>query len=174
MIFRKAEIHDAERLADSMKVIRSNMEDPTMYVIDIAEDIRSYIDDVHGFALLAEENDRLAGYFIFRFPDINEPEHLGDYLNLTDEEKSHVVYMDSAGVFPEFRGQGLQGRLLRAGEEMLKNTVYTKAFATVSPDNPASLNTILKNGFEILATVRKYGGLMRHVLYKELSFGNEI
>lgn len=168
MIFRKADINDAELLASSMKEIRSNMEDPSMYVIDIAEDIRHYIDGIHGFALLALEENTLAGYFIFRFPDIDEPEHLGDYLQLTDAEKKHVVYMDSAGVFPEFRGQGLQGKLLRAGEELLKGTKYTIALATVSPNNPASLHTLLKDEFKILTTAEKYGGLIRHILHKQL------
>lgn len=169
MIFRKADRNDAELLAASMRTIRSNMEDPSMYVIDIAEDIRQYIDGIHGFALLALENETLAGYFIFRFPDIDEPGHLGDYLSLSDTEKEHVVYMDSAGVFPAFRGQGLQGKLLRKGEEMLKTTKYTVGLATVSPNNPASLNTLLKDGFEIITTTEKYGGLTRHVLYKQLN-----
>lgn len=168
MIFRKANLNDAELLADSMREIRNSMDDPTMYVIDIAEDIRHYIDGIHGFALLAEEGAELAGYFIFRFPDIDEDGHLGDYLNLSNEEKRNVVYMDSAGVFPKFRGQGLQGQLLRAGEEILKDMPYTIALATVSPDNPSSLNTVMKNGFEIVTTTEKYGGLIRHVLHKEL------
>lgn len=168
MIFRKANRNDAELLAASMKKIRSDMDDPSIYVIDEAEELEKYIDGEHGFALLAEEKNMLAGYFVFRFPDINEPEHLGDYLNLTSEEKEHVVYMDSAGVFQNFRGQGLQGRLLRAGEELLKDTKYHTALSTISPDNPASLNTLLRDGFEIITTTEKYGGLIRHVLYKKL------
>ena len=75
--------------------------------------------------------------------------------------------MDSAGVFQNFRGQGLQGRLLRAGEELLKDTKYQTALSTISPDNTASLNTLLRDGFEIITTTEKYGGLIRHVLYKK-------
>ena len=168
MILKKATKDDAAFIADSMKKIRSKMENPTMYVIDEAKDLETYIDVTHGFALLAMEGTTLSGYFVFRFPDVDEPEHLGDYLHLTNEEKEHVVYMDSAGVFPEFRGQGLQGKLLRAGEELLKSSKYTIALATISPDNPASLNTLLKNGFHILTTTEKYGGLVRHVLHKQL------
>ena len=44
MIFRKANRNDAELLAASMKKIRSDMDDPSMYVIDEAEEIEKYID----------------------------------------------------------------------------------------------------------------------------------
>ena len=168
MIFKKATKNDAKFIADSMRQIHSQMENPTLYVIDEANDLEKYIDGTHGFALLAMEGTTLAGYFVFRFPDIDEEEHLGDYLHLTNEEKGSVVYMDSAGVFPEFRGQGLQGKLLRAGEELLADTNYRIALATIAPDNPASLYTLQKDGFQIIATTKKYGGLTRHVLYKRL------
>ncbi len=169
MIFKKADIQDAKLIAASMQKIRSQMADPSMYVIDSEQDLRHYIDGTHGFALLALEEDVLAGFFVFRFPDVKEEDHLGEYLKLDESEKEHVVYMDSAAVFPAFRGQGLQGKLLRKGEEMLKDTGYTIALATIAPDNPASLNTLLKDGFEIITTTEKYGGLTRHVLYKQLN-----
>ena len=168
MIFKKAESKDAELIASSMEKIRSTMEDPTMYVIDPKEDLEVFLDGVHGFGILAMEGETLAGYFIFRFPDPLEEDHLGHYLDLNNEEKKHVVYMDSAGVFPDFQGQGLQGKMLREGEALLASTPYHIAMATIAPDNPASLNTLLKDGFEIIATARKYGGLLRHVLHKEL------
>ena len=114
-----------------------------MYVIETEEDIRYSIDGIHGFALLAKEDTELAGFFIFRYPEIEEKDHLGVHLNLDDAQKKFVVYMDSAAVFPKFRGQGLQKQLLLEGEKILRNTSYRTALATVSPNNPASLNTLL-------------------------------
>lgn len=169
MIFEKATTKDAPLLANAMQQIRASMDDPTMYVIDTEEDIRNWIDEIHGFALLAKENEELAGFFIFRYPDIEEEDHLGAYLNLDEAQKKSVVYMDSTAVFPKFRGQGLQKQLLLKGEHVLRGTSYTTALATVSPDNPASLHTLLNAGFQIIATVPKYGGLLRHVLYKDLT-----
>ena len=155
MIFEKATAKDAPLLANAMQQIRASMDDPTMYVIDTEEDIRYSIDGIHGFALLAKEDTELAGFFIFRYPDIEEKDHLGVHLNLDDAQK-------------KFRGQGLQKQLLLEGEKILRNTSYRTALATVSPNNPASLNTLLGAGFQIIATVPKYGGLLRHVLYKDL------
>lgn len=169
MIFEKATTKDAPSLADAMQKIRASMEDPTMYVTDTEADIRHFIDGVHGFALLAKEQNELAGFFIFRYPDIYEEDHLGAYLELNETQRQTVVYMDSAAVFPKFRGQGLQRQLLLEGEKLLHSTPYTNAFATVSPDNPASLNTLLGAGYQIIATVPKYGGLLRHILHKDLT-----
>lgn len=169
MIFEKATTKDAPLLANAMRQIRASMADPTMYVIDTEDDIRHSIDGIHGFALLAKEEEELAGFFIFRYPDIEEEDHLGAYLNLDETEKKSVVYMDSVAVFPKFRGQGLQKQLLLEGEKILRDTSYSTALATVSPDNPASLNTLLGAGFQIIATAPKYSGLLRHVLYKDLT-----
>ncbi len=168
MIFRKAISTDAQFLSEAMQKIQSAMWDPSLYVIDSLEDIQQSIDGVHGFGLLAYENEIPVGYFIFRFPDPEENDHLGDYLHLTKEEKKHVVYMDSTGVFPQFRSHGIQGKLLSAGEALLKNTPYSIAMCTVSPDNPASLHTFTKHGYQIIATAKKYGGFLRHILYKSL------
>lgn len=168
MIFETATPKDARLIADSMKQIRAGMEDPSMYIIDTEDDILHSIDGEHGFAVLAKEEGELAGFFLFRYPDVHEEDHLGAYLNLTEDQKKKVVYMDSAAVFPKFRGQGLQRQLLLEGEKRLKQTPYTIALATVSPKNPASLNTLLKNGFRIIATAEKYGGVLRHILHKDL------
>ena len=88
MIFEKATAKDAPLLANAMQQIRASMDDPTMYVIDTEEDIRYSIDGIHGFALLAKEDTELAGFFIFRYPDIEEKDHLGVHLNLDDVQKN--------------------------------------------------------------------------------------
>ena len=168
MIFKQADVSDAGTIADAMVQIRENLEDKQLYVIDTKEDIQYSLDGIHGFGLLALNEKRLAGYFVFRYPDVNEADHLSVYSQLDDVQKQCVVYMDSVGVLPEFRGLGIQDRLLKAGEAYLAHTKYSHAFATVSPDNPASLRNFQKNGYKILATAEKYGGLMRHILYKKL------
>ena len=41
--------------------------------------------------------------------------------------------------------------------------------ATVHPENRFSLENFLLEGYEVKATVRRYGGLLRHVLLKDVS-----
>lgn len=168
MIFKKAKVSDAARIADAMKKIHALLDDPDLYVTDTEEDLRTFIDGTHGFALLAMEEDAMAGYFIIRFPETDEDHHLGDFIGLEEEEKKLVVYMDSSGVFPEFRGQRLQNRMLTECERILAETPYRHALSTISPDNPASLQSLIRNGFEVVKTVSIYGGLTRNILYKDL------
>ena len=168
MIFKKATTNDSHLISETMKRIHKNMENKDLYVIDSEEFIRESIDGIHGFGLLAIENDILAGYFIVRFPAFDEKEHLGDYIGLDTEQKKLSVYMDSAAVLPEFRGQGLQNRMLTECENLLAETIYKHALSTISPHNTASLRSLIKNGYKVVKTAKLYEGLERNILYKEL------
>ena len=168
MIFKKATTNDAHLIAETMKHIKENMENKDLYVIDSEEFVKESIDGVHGFALLAMEGDILAGYFIVRYPEVDEEDHLGDYIGLNTRQKELSVYMDSAAVLPAFRGQGLQNRMLTECEHILENTPYKYALSTISPENHASLHSLIKNGFKVKKTAKLYGGLKRNILYKEL------
>ena len=168
MIFKKATPNDSHLIAETMKRIQKNMENKDWYVIDSEEFIRKSIDGIHGFGLLAIENDVLAGYFIIRFPAFDEEDHLGDYIGLDIEQKKRTVYMDSAAVLPEFRGQGLQNRMLTECEHILTKTNYKYALSTIAPNNSASLHSLIKNKFKVVKTAKLYGRLERNILYKEL------
>ena len=168
MIFKKATVNDANLISNAMKKIYEKMENKDLYVIDTEDFIKNSIDGIHGFAILAMENNALAGYFIVRFPAFDEEDHLGDHIGFNIEQKKLSVYMDSAAVLPEFRGQSLQNRMLKECEKELANTHYKYALSTISPDNHASLHSLIKNGFKIVKTTKLYGGLERNILYKKI------
>lgn len=168
MIFKKATPDDAHLIAQTMIKIHENMENKDLYVIDSEEFIRKSIDGIRGFGLLAMDNNTLAGYFIVRFPAFDEEDHLGDYIGLDIEQKKLSVYMDSAAVLPEYRGQHLQNHMLTECENILKGTPYKYALSTISPENSASLRSLIKNGFEVVKTAKLYAGLERNILYKEI------
>ena len=168
MIFKKAAANDAKLISTTMKKIYEELENKDLYVIDTEDFIRQSIDGIHGFAILALEDNTLAGYFIVRYPEFDEEDHLGDYIGFNTDKKKLSVYMDSAAVLPEFRGRNLQNRMLNECEKILADTPYKYALSTISPDNTASLRSLTKNGFKILKTAKLYGGLERNILYKKI------
>ena len=72
--------------------------------------------------------------------------------------------MESVGVHPDFRGNGLQYRLLSEAEKYLD--MYRYFMATVYPMNTYSLQNFQKLGYEIMLKKQKYTGIERYVLRK--------
>ena len=134
-------------------------------------DDRKYVEahvEESGFIIVAEEKNKIIGFFMIDFPGDSE-RNMGDYLGLEKEEKNRVVHMDSAAVLPKYRGNHLQERMMKEAEEILDQIPqYRYRLATVCPDNCYSLKNLQKRGYTILTTVEKYGGFLRHVVYKDI------
>ena len=72
---------------------------------------------------------------------------------------------NSAIVHPDYRGNGLQRKLLEAALGLLRPGIVGIG-ATVSPENQYSLNNALASGFEIICRREMYGGYDRYLLKK--------
>lgn len=88
---------------------------------------------------------------------------------LTMENLRSVVHMDSASVLPEHRGYHLESRMIAYAETLIDTSKYHYSFATVAPENLASLKSLERNGYQVMIIKEKYGGLMRCVMMKELT-----
>ena len=80
-------------------------------------------------------------------------------------EWDHWANADSAIVHPDWRGNGLQRKLLEAALPLLRPGIVGIG-ATVSPENQYSLNNALASGFTIAARREMYGGYDRYLLKK--------
>jgi len=87
---------------------------------------------------------------------------------LTSENLNRVLHMDSASVHPNHRGHGLESRMIDFTETLVDTSKYCYSFATVAPKNFASLKSFERNGYQVILTKEKYGGLIRHVMLKTL------
>lgn len=110
----------------------------------------------------------LAGFLIVDMPGDND-KNLAFDLGWPREMAEASAHIDIAGVDPAFRGLGLQRELTRRAEELLAAKGIKAFLSTVHPDNAPSLNNILAMGYSIGATKSKYGGVLRHVLYKKVN-----
>lgn len=181
---RRAEAKDAAAVLDLMQQVKAEMEHPDWYVEDDLPWIRAHISEA-GFIMLAESGEgETAGYFVVDFPakrresfaesgaeetasQADPNPNLGKEIGLSGADLALVAHMDSAAVARRFRGFHLQSRLLEAVEQELSHYPEMHYLCTVHPDNHASLHTMQRHGYRIAATKEKYGGLLRHVLYKK-------
>lgn len=95
----------------------------------------------------------------------NHPMHT---IPLTHYNLNRVLHMDSASVLPEHRGHRLENRMIAYAETFVDTSKYIYSFATVAPENLASLKSLEKNGYQVLVIKEKYDGVTRCVMMKEL------
>jgi L-amino acid N-acyltransferase YncA len=174
-VIQKAQACHVSLIHEMMEEALVHLPDPSWYVADDETFIRRHIETA-GFTLLAFCDRKPAGFLIVRIPG-KEEDNLGSYL-CSEWEKNHLdpmqellmtAHMESVVVRPAFRGHGIQKALLREAIRLLQEQDFHHLMATVHPDNLASLSSFQACGFQILSTVKKYGGLRRHILYQSLA-----
>jgi ribosomal protein S18 acetylase RimI-like enzyme len=171
---RKATTNDFESIRNIMLTVYDVLEDKAWYYIeDDVKELWLKTQIAHsGFALVAEDdenNNEIAGFLIVRFP-WNENDNLGIGYYETTDELLKVAHMEDSAVLPDHRGNQLMCRFLYEAEKLLGSN-YTHLMATVHPNNYASLNSLVKCGFQILQKQdHKYGENMpRLIMLKEIN-----
>lgn len=185
--FRLAQETDMVRVKELMDRVKQNMEHPDWYITDELPWLLRHV-SAEGFTVLAEvksedsgesENGqpRLVAFFTVDLPGVRElsggiqnPDqevNLGIDAGFDAEKRLLVAHLDSVAVDPEFRGHHLQGRLVEKAERELSGRIQKFWMCTVHPDNHASLYSMQRHGYRIIATKEKYGGTLRHILLKE-------
>lgn len=168
-IIQKAELHQAPAIALVIREAYLALEHKEWYVADDTSYIENLLGQNKGLGYVARETDSgsIAGIFLAAFPG-TDPKNLGYDLGFSKEKLSLAAHMDSAAVLPQYRGHHLQYRLMQEAEKELRKMGYRYLLCTVHPDNHFSKNTILRQGYQVIATKEKYGGHLRDILLKEL------
>ena len=138
------------------------------FVGDTSEFYARHIDEC-GFTLKAVSNtdDTLAAFFTVRYPKLEE-DNCGYDLDFTETELMQVAHMETCVVHPNYRGNHLEARLMKEAIRILDQTNYHHLLGTVHPDNTPSLKAFLNNDFHIAKTLKKYGGKLRHIMYRQI------
>lgn len=167
-VIRKAELADLPGLVRVMEETVASMQQPDWFV-PADEAFLAELINGKGFILAAQTQDGgIAAMFQACFPGPEE-EHLGRDAGLSEHELPKAAHMDSVAVCPAYRGHKLQKKLLIEGEKEMAALGYRHLLCTTHPDNRYSLSNLLDFGYTPVATIEKYGGLPRHVLYKSNS-----
>lgn len=166
VVFRQAVCEDLDKLDEILIRTSAEVNDPEVFVTDDRAYLSRHIAE-DGFILIALVSEEAAGFLLVDFPDGGDADLAHD-LGWESARRLLGAHMDIACVLPEYRGFGLQKRLLRESEGILLSMGYRYALATVYPDNQPSVRSLLSSGYVIGATGLKYGGVLRHTVWKEL------
>jgi len=164
--FRKGTKQDAEDLIRFLDAVKDGMTQKDWFCLDPPETVRAMMDDGTMALWIAEENNRMAAIFDVLYPGM-ESFNYGYDLGLSQEELLRVVHMDTSAVHSDYRGLGLQARMIRMAEEELSGKGHRILLCTVHPENRFSLNNLLGLGYAIQKRVEKYGS-ERFVLRKDI------
>lgn len=160
---RVASPSDVPAVCALMAVVAAACPDRALFVPDDAETVARHITE-EGFTVLAVDDLEVVGFCIVRVPG-DAPDNLAAAAGLPPGRVAHV---ESVAVHPAHRGAGLQRVMVAEAERVLAGRGLWWATCTVAPGNTASLRSFDRLGYRVVVTVPKYGGLLRHVLVKEL------
>lgn len=120
-----------------------------------------------GVCTVAEKDGKIIASLLTR-PEDNRDKKF-DLSNIPKGFTSKTIEFCTCQVLKEFRGNKLEQQLIDFTMKKIgKLKKYEYAICTVSPNNKASLKSVLNSGFVICAKAEFYGGKTRYVLTKQL------
>lgn len=163
---RKGTLADTEPFIELLQIAWKHMENKGWLYLDSPEEVREMMADGTMKLWVAMDGERLAAAFDILIPGLDSYNY-GYDLGFEEDQLLQTVNMDTIVVHPEYRGQGLQRKLMMEAEKWAGEQGFRMLMCTVHPDNRFSLDNMLKIGYRIEKTLPKYGSV-RHVLCKQI------
>ena len=167
-IIKEGNRSDIEKVIEVCKIIYENLEHKEWYSIDLMkyDKILKKLED-NAIIVKALYKDTLAGFLIAE-RHINPESEMAK--EIPKDDLSSSIEMDNAGVLPKYRGNHLQESLILKAESIMKerHASIKYSYATVHPNNLASLKTLEKAGYKKYKEKLMYGGKIRYIMRKEL------
>ena len=164
--FRRGTLQDAETLIQFLDDVKAAMEQQDWFYLDPPEAVREMLAEGTMELWLAMDGTRLAGIFDILHPGLASYNY-GYDLDFSEEELLRVVHMDTAAVHPDYRGHGLQRRMVAMAEQHLAGKGSCILLTTVHPENRFSLSNMTGQGYVIQKRLEKYGS-ERYILRKNI------
>lgn len=162
IVTRKGKYADLEAFLAFTHAVQDAMPQNGWFALDPDDEMRELTAAGDMEFWMAECGGRLAAVFSIIRPGLRDF-NLGWELGMTEAELLRVTHMDTAAVHPDFRGRGLQRRMMAQAEKSLAGRIL---LCTIHPDNRYSLGNALGLGYTIEKRVAKYGSV-RYILRKD-------
>ena len=166
LTFRKGTEADIEPFVCFLDDVKRGMNHRSWLYLDPPEVVREMVSDRTMEFWLALDEEYIAAVFSVLYPGLDGYNY-GYDLGLSEQELRQVIHMDTAAVHPDYRGHGLQARMVNLAESALSGKGKKILLCTVHPDNRYSLNNMLSQGYEIQMCIHKYGS-ERYILRKNI------
>jgi len=168
-IAERAGVEDVEKVVNFENDILKALPDPNLFQGHDATALKEDIESGDDIILVREQKKKnLMALLIFIKPrDCVHNLALDAKLDKSAILKTAVISV--IAVHPDFRGIGIQRYLLKLAEKLAKDCGAKYLTATVSPQNPHSLQNFLDKGYEIRDEKMKYGCKNRYIMLKVLS-----
>lgn len=166
IVIRKGGMEHTEALIALLREVWEAMPNREWFYLDSPQEVRQMMEDGTMELWVALDGEHLAGAFDILHPGLDAYNY-GYDLGFAEEELLRVINMDTAAVHPDYRGRGLQKKLMETAEAELQERGKHILLCTVHPENRFSLNNVLKQGYSIQKELPKYGSV-RYILRKDI------
>lgn len=163
---RKGTPTDTDAFLTLLDTVRREMTHPEWFYLDPPNYVREQMNNGTMQLWLAMDGENLAGALSVLILGSDENNY-GYDLGLPSDKLNQTVNMDSAAVYPQYRGLGIQRRLLTQAEQELKEAKKGILLCTVHPDNRYSLENVLRQGYVVQKKLDKYNSV-RFLLRKDI------
>jgi len=164
--FRRGTLADTEIFLQFLEDVWKAMPRKDWFYLDPPDTVRRMMKAGIMTLWLAMDGERIAAAFDILYPGLATYNY-GYDLGLSEAELLQVVHMDTSAVHADYRGMGLQQKMVQTAEKELSGRGRRILLCTVHPENSYSLNNMLKQGYEIQKRVSKYSS-ERFILRKDI------
>lgn len=149
--------------------VKASLDQPDLLVALTDDEIRQVTSDDTGVTVgVYNSMNELVGIYAVLYPGLSET-NIAKHLELDPAELTKVFHLEICFIHPAYRGEGLMVEMCEWLFRYIRlEGEYRYAAITIAPDNIGSLKSALQSENYIMNIEKKYGGLDRFILFRDL------